>query len=118
MYATIIGAVAERDASLNYTATSPTTGTLLPDGSLIPRHYRSTEFEYFLQDTWRMRPNLTVTLGLRHTLLQTPCETIGQQSAPTVDTREWTRKHNEATTQGRVFEDDLLFEPVGKANNR
>src|SRR3569833_834757 len=118
MYATIIGAVAERDASLNYLATSPTSGTLLPDGSMIDRHYRANEFEYFLQDSWRVRPNLTLTIGLRHTLLQTPYETKGQQSAPTVDTREWATKRGEAAAQGRVFEDDLLFQPVGKVNNR
>ena len=118
MYATIIGDVAERDASLNYIATTPTSGNLLPDGSTIPRHFRSNEFEYFIQDSWRVRPNLTLTFGLRHTLLQTPYETKGQQSEPTVDTREWAKKRGDAAAQGRVFEDDLLFQPVGKANGR
>ena len=34
-------------------------------------------------------PNLTLTFGLRQTILQTPWETHGQQVAPTVDTHAW-----------------------------
>ena len=117
MYATIIGAIAERDASNNYVVTSPTDATLLPDGAFVSRHFKANEFEYFVQDSWRMRQNLTVTFGLRHTLLQTPYETKGQEIAPTVDTHEWFLRRGAEAAQGRVFEDDLLFTPIGKANH-
>ena len=85
-YATIIGAIAEWDTVGNYVVTSPTTGVLQPDGAFVDRTFKTNEFEYFLQDSWRVRPNLTLTFGLRHTILQTPYETKGQQVAPTVDT--------------------------------
>ena len=117
-YATIIGAVAERDSVANYVVNGPTTATLLPDGALISRHFKTNEFEYFLQDSWRVRPNLTLTFGLRHTLLQTPYETKGQQIAPTVDTHEWYLARGAAAAQGRVYEPDLFFTPVGKANHK
>jgi len=113
-YATIIGDVAERDASANYAVTSPTSASLLPDGAVIPRHFKANEFEYFLQDSWRIQPNLTVTFGLRHTILQTPYETKGQEIAPTVDTHQWYLQRGAAAAKGQVFEDDLLFAPVGK----
>lgn len=116
-YAMIVGLVAERDSSNNYKVTSPTEATLLPDGSFIDRHFKSNEFEYFLQDSWRIRPNLTVAFGLRHTILQTPYETKGQEIAPTVDTHQWYLKRGSAAAKGQVFEDDLLFTPVGKANH-
>jgi hypothetical protein len=116
-YATIIGDVAERDASANYSVTSPTDATLIPEGALISRHFKSNEFEYFLQDTWRVRPNLTLTFGLRHTILQTPYETKGQQIVPTVDTHAWYLQRGLAASQGRVYEPDLLFTPAGKANH-
>jgi len=116
-YATLIGLVAERDSSNNYKVTSATEASLLPDGSFIDRHFKSNEFEYFIQDSWRIKPNLTVTFGLRHTILQTPYESKGQQIAPTVDTHSWYLKRGSAAAQGRVFEDDLLFTPIGKVNH-
>ena len=116
-YATITGMVAERDSSNNYEVTGPTQANLLPDGSFVTRHFRSNEFEYFVQDSWRIRPNLTLTFGLRHTMLQTPYETKGQQIAPTVDTHNWYLMRGSEAAQGRVFEDDLLFTPIGKANH-
>ena len=116
-YATIVGDVAERDSVANYVVTSPTSATLLPDGSFVTRHFKANEFEYFLQDSWRVRPNLTLTFGLRHTILQTPYETKGQEIAPTVDTHEWYLKRGQAAAQGTVYEPDLFFTPVGKANN-
>ena len=117
MYATIVGDVAERDASANYVVNSPTSATLLNDGAFVARHFKSNEFEYFLQDSWRILPNLTITFGLRHTILQTPYETKGQEIAPTVDTHEWYLKRGMAAAQGQVYEPDLLFTPVGKANH-
>lgn len=117
-YANLVGDVAEWDTVGNYIVTSPTTGTLQPDGAFLKRQFKTNEFEYFLQDSWRVRPNLTVTFGLRHTILQTPYETKGQQVAPTVDTHEWFLKRGEAAAQGRVFEDDLFFAPNGKANGK
>jgi hypothetical protein len=117
-YATIIGNVAERDTSANYVVTSPTTATIVPDGAFIDRHFKTNEFEYFLQDTWRVKPNLTLTFGLRHTILQTPYETKGQEIAPTVDTQAWYLQRGQAASKGQIFEDDLFFTPVGKANNQ
>ena len=61
-------------------------------------------------------PNLTITFGLRHTILQTPYETKGQEIAPTVDTHEWYVQRGTAAAQGQVYEPDLFFTPVGKAN--
>jgi len=113
-YATIVGDVAERDASANYTVTGPTGATLLNDGASISRHFKSNEFEYFVQDSWRVQPNLTITFGLRHTILQTPYETKGQEIAPTVDTHQWYLQRGAAAAKGQVFENDLLFAPVGK----
>jgi len=116
-YATILGLMAERDSSNNYKVTSATSADLLPDGSLVSRQFKSNEFEYYLQDSWRIRPNLTVTAGVRHTILQTPYETHGQQIAPTVDTHAWYIKRGTEAAQGRVFEDNLQFAPIGKANH-
>jgi hypothetical protein len=117
-YATIIGTVPALDAQYNYAVSSPTTASLLPSGQFISRHFKTNEFEYYVQDQWRVQPNLTVTFGIRHSLLATPYETKGQQIAPTIDTHAWFLERGYAAAQGQVYEPNLTFEPAGKANGR
>jgi hypothetical protein len=117
-FGTLMGSVPETTVQYNYAVSNPTTGTLLSDGAFINRHFKANEFEYFLQDAWRIRPNLTVTFGVRHSILQAPYETNGQQISPTVDTHAWFVKRGEAAAQGQVFEDPLSFAPSGKVNHQ
>jgi len=35
------------------------------------------QFEYYAQDTWRIKPNLSVTYGLRHSLFREPTDASG-----------------------------------------
>ena len=64
-------------------------GSLLPGGAMINRDFKNNEFEYYAQDSWRITPNLTVSYGLRHSLLQTPYEVNGQQVSPTTNLYQW-----------------------------
>lgn len=77
-YDTLVGLVPETTEQYNYSVTSPTSGTLQPDGAIISRRFRANEFEYYLQDAWRVTPNFTLTFGMRHSLLQAPYERNGQ----------------------------------------
>ena len=117
-YDTLVGTVPETTQTYNYQVTSPTSGSLYPDGTFINRHFKANEFEYYLQDSWRVTPKVTLTFGMRHSLLQAPYEAKGQQIAPTVDTHEWFVQRGQAAAQGNVFEDLLSFAPSGKANHR
>jgi hypothetical protein len=116
-YATLVGTVPQINGQYNYTVSSPTTATLLADGTTIGRHWHENEFEYYAQDSWRIRPNLTLTFGLRHTILQTPYDTKGQQVSPTIDTDAWFKQREAAAIQGVVYEPDLAFAPSGKMNH-
>jgi hypothetical protein len=113
-YANLVGTIPQITIQENYTINSPTTGTLLPEGAFINRNFSANEFEYYVQDSWRALPNLTVTFGLRHTILQTPWETKGQQIAPTLDTDAWFRQREASAQVGQVYEPDLTFSPTGK----
>lgn len=121
-YATLVGTVPQTTQQYNYSVTSPTTGMLLPDGAFINRHFKANEFEYYLQDSWRITPKLTVTYGVRHSILQAPYETKGQQIAPTVDTHAWFVKRGADAALGmpesQNVNDNLEFAPSGKANGR
>ncbi len=111
--ANLLGTVPETTNQYNYHVDSATTGSLLSDGTALARHFKANEFEYFIQDSWRVKPNLTLTFGMRHTILQTPWETSGQQATPTIDTHAWFMQRESAALQGQVYAPNLDFSPTG-----
>lgn len=71
----VVGTITEGDAIYNYTKT----GSTVALGTPIKRNYRWNEYEFYGQDTWRLRSSLTLTYGLRYSYLQAPAETSGTQ---------------------------------------
>ncbi len=92
---------------------------LIPSGALVPRHFRNFEGEMYLQDKWNVTPNLTVTAGVRYSLLQPPYEANGErglthgQHAPVVH-----RIAGKACSAGNVVQPDLTFDLSGQANGK
>jgi carboxypeptidase family protein len=58
-------------------------GDVLAQGAPVNRNYGLNWYEFYGQDTWRIKPNLTLTYGLRWSLFPPPWETNGLQTAPT-----------------------------------
>src|SRR6267154_2402646 len=58
-------------------------GIAQPQGSPVNRRYGLNWYEFYGQDTWRVKPNLTVTYGLRWSFFPAPWETNGFQTFPT-----------------------------------
>jgi Carboxypeptidase regulatory-like domain len=88
------------------------------EGSLVFRHFRAHEVEFYGQDQWRARPNLTVTYGLRYTLLQPPYETSGTQVAPTISLNDWFRQRGQSMLKGQVYDPVIGFSLSGQANGK
>jgi hypothetical protein len=99
----------------NYRVTSASAASLLPTGADISRNFKANEFEWYVQDSWRVKPNLTVTLGLRHSLLQTPYEVNGQQVAPTINLHQWFLNRGIAASQGKGNQPEFAFAPSGQS---
>ena len=100
----------------NYELTK--TLSVLPEGSLVPRHFRNHEFEFYGQDQWRVKPNLTFTYGLRYTLLQPPYETTGTQVSPTISLNNWFQQRSNAMLAGNVYDPVVQFALSGQANGK
>jgi len=74
----LLGMVTEDDASYNYLKN----GSVLAQGAPVTRHFAIDSYEMYAQDSWKIKPNLTVTFGLRYSLVSPPWETTGLQVAP------------------------------------
>jgi len=75
----MLGMVTEDDATYNYLKN----GSVLPQGAPVSRHFAFRSYAWYAQDSWKVRPNLTITYGLRYSLEPAPWETNGLQVATT-----------------------------------
>lgn len=91
---------------------------VIPQGQLVPRHFRNNEFEFYGQDRWRIKPNFTFTYGLRYSLLQPPFETTGTQVSPTISLHDWFYQRGAAADQGQVYNPAVGFALSGQANGK
>lgn len=119
----LLGMVTEDDATYNYLKN----GSVLPQGAPVTRHFAVDSYEMYAQDSWKFRPNLTVTFGLRYSLTSPPWETNGLQVSPCqqqgstcteLDLGKWFDQRQQNMTQGIPSNQDPLvsFELAGPAN--
>jgi hypothetical protein len=76
----LLGRFADVTSNFNYSKT----GTPFPNGTGKNRDYNYNEFEFYAQDAWKARSDLTLTFGLRWDYHSVPYEVNGYQSVPSV----------------------------------
>jgi hypothetical protein len=81
----ILGVLSQATQRANYNKD----GTPQAPGTAVSREIASDEYEWYIQDAWQLRPNLTITAGLRYSLYSPPYEVDGLQVAPTVSMGQW-----------------------------
>lgn len=81
----LMGMVSEVNAQYNFGRDGKALGQGLP----LARHFAINGYEPYIQDTWKMKPTFTVTLGLRYSLFSPPWETKGLQVSPTMNLGQW-----------------------------
>jgi hypothetical protein len=113
----VAGLTNEETANFNYAvAQGGQAANLLASGAPVARNFRSNEFEYYLQDTFKPFSNLTITVGVRQAILQTPYETNGQQVQPTINMNQWFETRGQQAALGKSVQPEISFAPSGKAN--
>ncbi len=93
-------------------------GALLPQGTQINRDFGLNFYEFYGQDSWRIKPNLTLTYGLRYTLAPAPWELNGEQVSPNVGFGTLFNENVVNMAKGVGYEADptISFVLGGKAN--
>lgn len=81
----LLGIVSQGNAVYNFDRT----GAVLGVGEPVSRRFGADEYEFYGQDSWRVRQNLTLTIGLRYGLYSPPFETNGNQVAPNIRLGDW-----------------------------
>ena len=94
---------------------------LLPGGLGAPvnRRYGLNSYEFYAQDAWRIKPNLTLTYGLRWSLFPPPWEVNGLQTSPTfgLGTQFAQNVKNQQQGLGYTSEPPIAFTLGGPANH-
>ena len=111
--ASVIGRYSEYSANLVYGAN----GTLEPVGSPSVRAFATQEYEFYGQDSWRIKPNFTLNYGLRWSTSTPVYEKNGLQVVPNVNLTDYFNQRVASSNSGVPFTDPITFVLGGKANN-
>lgn len=95
-------------------------GNILSEGAAVRRRYATNEYEGYVQDTWRVRSNLTLGLGVRYALYSPPWETNGLQVRPTPSFGEFVEIRRSNMLRGIPSNQAprISFDLAGPANGR
>lgn len=93
-------------------------GNALPPGSVVKRDFATQEYDLYIQDSWKIRPNLTFTYGLRYGLSRPVYERNGLQAATTVPLGEYFERRKAAALQGQALDELISVDLAGPANGK
>lgn len=107
----VMGLVTQGNAQYNYLVD----GTVLPNGAPVARNFKNQEYEFYVQDTWRVNRALTVTAGLRYSLMPPIYEANGQQVSPSIPIGDWFDRRGGLAQQGKSQSEAGLISFVPKS---
>jgi hypothetical protein len=108
----VLGLVTQGNAKYNYM----TDGTVLAQGAPVLRDFKNQEYEMYVQDTWKVNRALTITGGLRWSLMPPFYEANGQQVSPNIPIGDWFNTRGGLAQQGRSQSEagQIAFLPINQ----
>jgi len=112
----LLGMITIGDAVYNYNRSS----NPIAQGTPVTRRFAENSYEMYAQDTWKVKSNLTLTLGLRYSLFSPPWETNGLQVGTTFSLGTWFNDHRVGMAQGIPSNQQALisYDWAGRANGK
>jgi len=104
--AAVLGLEAQGTARYNYMVN----GTLLPTGAPVSRNFANRETEMYIQDTWKVTRQFTVTAGIRLGLEPPVHEVNGQQASTNIPLASWLGARENYALQGLSQQDAGLID--------
>ncbi len=108
----LIGRLTGYGANFNF----DTSGQLIPANTAVEREFKTEEYDFYLQDTWKIRPNVTLTAGLRYGLSVPVYETAGYETVPNIQLSSYLDRTIEAMNIGGNYREPISVRLAGKAN--
>ena len=93
-------------------------GSLQNLGTPTDRTFATQEYDGYMQDSWKMTPNLTLSYGLRYSLSRPVYEVNGFEVKPNIPLTDYFNKRVASAAQGIPFFDPITVDLSGPANNR
>jgi hypothetical protein len=91
-------------------------GALLSSGTPTVRNLATQEYEGYAQDTWKIRPNITLSYGVRYSLSRPVYEKNGFEVKPNIPLAEYFADRRAAERRGVDFTDPITMLLSGPAN--
>ena len=91
-------------------------GSLFNPGTASSRSFATQAYDEYVQDSWKIRPHFTLTLGLRYSLERPVYETQGFEVQPTIPLGTYFQDRLAAAAQGNNFIAPVVINRSGPVN--
>lgn len=112
--AALLGRFNDYGANFNF----DTAGKLIPANQGIKRQFTTEEYDFYIQDSWKMTSNLTLTAGLRYGLSMPVSETGGYETVPSIPLSTYLDNTIAAMALGQNYTEPISVRIAGKANGK
>jgi len=110
----LIGRYSQYTANFTFDAD----GSLLNAGTPTERTFATQEYEPYIQNIWKFRPNLTFTMGLRYSLSRPVYEVNGFEMRSNIDLSDLFAQRLAGAAAGTPVNTSITFDRSGPANGR
>lgn len=95
--ANVLGLVSDTSSLYNYDGS----GSVLPQGAPVARDFAQEQYELYFSDSWRLARGLTLTAGVRWSLMPPVHETSGLQISTAQSIGDWFNTRGQLMQQGK-----------------
>jgi len=109
----LIGRLSQYNANFTFGKS----GSIFNSGTPTTRDFATQSYDFYIQDAWKARPNLTLTLGLRYSLERPVYEKKGYEVRPDVPLDTYFAQRLASAAAGQNDLDPVVLRLSGPANH-